>query len=73
MKNKSVVASKGKATIAGKKVEHSDECFHCKQKGHWKRNCPKYLEDLKNGSSTSTGILSYNDKSTNSTSLVYRY
>ncbi|CAN1135668.1 hypothetical protein LINPERPRIM_LOCUS15415 [Linum perenne] len=54
-KNKSVVASKGKATIAGKKMEHSDECFHCKQRGHWKRNCPKYLEDLKNGSSTSTG------------------
>ncbi|CAN0899504.1 hypothetical protein LINGRAHAP2_LOCUS20313 [Linum grandiflorum] len=40
-------------TTTGKKVDPSDECYHCKQKGHWKRNCPKYLEDLKNGISTS--------------------
>src|SRR3954470_20443044 len=23
------------------------ECFYCKGDGHWKRNCPKYLEDKK--------------------------
>ena len=23
------------------------ECFYCKGKGHWKRNCPKYLSDKK--------------------------
>jgi hypothetical protein len=23
------------------------KCFHCKGGGHWKRNCPKYLEDKK--------------------------
>jgi hypothetical protein len=23
------------------------ECFHCKWDGHWKHNCPKYLEDKK--------------------------
>jgi hypothetical protein len=23
------------------------ECFYCKDKGHWKRNCPKYLADKK--------------------------
>ncbi|KAK1662484.1 hypothetical protein QYE76_050643 [Lolium multiflorum] len=24
-------------------------CYYCKEKGHWKRNCPKYLADLKRG------------------------
>ncbi|KAK1628824.1 hypothetical protein QYE76_003139 [Lolium multiflorum] len=23
------------------------ECYYCKEKGHWKRNCSKYLADLK--------------------------
>src|SRR3954451_4038816 len=23
------------------------ECLYCKGDGHWKRNCPKYLEDKK--------------------------
>src|SRR4051812_40446787 len=25
------------------------ECFYCKDKGHWKRNCPKYLANKKAG------------------------
>ena len=25
------------------------ECFYCKGTGHWKQNCPKYLEDKKEG------------------------
>ena len=25
------------------------ECFYCKGDGHWKGNCPKYLEDKKAG------------------------
>ncbi|KAK1606448.1 hypothetical protein QYE76_030121 [Lolium multiflorum] len=25
------------------------DCYHCNGKGHWKRNCPKYLADLKSG------------------------
>ncbi|XP_021751011.1 uncharacterized protein LOC110716672 [Chenopodium quinoa] len=30
------------------------QCFYCKKKGHWKRNCQKYLDFLKkNGASTS--------------------
>ena len=25
------------------------KCFYCKGTGHWKRNCPKYLADKKDG------------------------
>ncbi|KAK1602061.1 hypothetical protein QYE76_007957, partial [Lolium multiflorum] len=25
------------------------DCYYCNGKGHWKRNCPKYLADLKSG------------------------
>ncbi|XP_056684413.1 glycine-rich RNA-binding protein RZ1B-like [Spinacia oleracea] len=25
------------------------ECFYCKKKGHWKRDCLKLKEDQKNG------------------------
>ncbi|KAB5537788.1 hypothetical protein DKX38_015321 [Salix brachista] len=31
------------------KVAADHDCFYCKAKGHWKRNCPKYLEDKRNG------------------------
>ncbi|KAL7600494.1 hypothetical protein Lser_V15G27034 [Lactuca serriola] len=24
-------------------------CFYCNQKGHWKRTCPQYLQDIKDG------------------------
>ena len=25
------------------------ECLHCKENGHWKRKCPEYLVDKKDG------------------------
>ena len=37
----------GKKPKAGPKPE--TECFYCKTNGHWKRNCPKYLADKKDG------------------------
>src|SRR5215216_1613336 len=36
-----------KKTKAGPKPD--TECFYYKGEGHWKRNCPKYLADMKNG------------------------
>ena len=39
--------------VAGKKPKHGPKpktkCFYCKGKGHWKRNCRKYLVDKKAG------------------------
>ena len=46
------VAAPGKP-VAGKKPKHGPEpetvCFYCKGNSHWKRNCPKYLVDKKDG------------------------
>ncbi|XP_078168618.1 uncharacterized protein LOC144563101 isoform X2 [Carex rostrata] len=53
---------KGKApvetTSASRHKAHSDaECYYCKNKGHWKRNCALYLADLKAGNvPNSSGI-----------------
>ena len=41
------VATLEKKPKAGPKPE--TECFYCKGTGHWKRNCPKYLADKKDG------------------------
>ena len=46
-KNYKHVITPMKKTKAGPKPE--TECFYCKQTGHWKRNCPKYLVDKKDG------------------------
>ncbi|KAK1644595.1 hypothetical protein QYE76_062400 [Lolium multiflorum] len=50
--------SKGKFKKGGKKAatppmkpkngpKPDAECYYCKEKGHWKRNCSKYLADLR--------------------------
>src|SRR4051812_42168274 len=48
------VAAPAKKTKVGPKPD--TECFHCKGEGHWKRNFPKYLADLKNGNIKKKGI-----------------
>src|SRR5215216_5022953 len=47
-------AAPAKKPKAGPKPK--TECFYCKGAGHWKRNCPKYLADLKNGNIKKKGI-----------------
>ena len=46
-KNGKQVSTPVKKPKAGPKPE--TECFYCKGNGHWKRNCPKYLADKKDG------------------------
>ena len=46
-KNGKKVAAQVKKPKSGPKPE--TECFYCKGTGHWKRNCPKYLADNKDG------------------------
>ena len=48
------VVTPGKKPKAGPKPE--TECFYCKGTGQWKRNCPKYLADKKDGK-VNKGIL----------------
>ncbi|XP_045810761.1 uncharacterized protein LOC123905172 [Trifolium pratense] len=39
-------------------IAKEGKCFHCNKTRHWKWNCPKYLEDKKNGieSCNSAGV-----------------
>ena len=46
-KNGERVAAQVKKPKSGPKPE--TKCFYCKGIGHWKRNCPKYLVDKKDG------------------------
>ena len=46
-KNGKQVATPMKKPKARPKLE--TECFYCEGNGHWKRNCPKYLADKKDG------------------------
>ena len=43
MKNKS----------SSKDTKPKGKCFYCNKDGHWKRNCPKYLAELREKKATS--------------------
>ena len=45
--NDKQVVTPTKKPKAGPKPE--TECLHCKGNGHWKRKCPEYLVDKKDG------------------------
>ncbi len=46
-KNSKPIAAQVKKPKSGPKP--ITECFYCKGTGHWKRNCPKYLAEKKDG------------------------
>ena len=58
-KKKPALKGKGKriAKPQNKGIQSTSRCFYCSGIGHWKRNCPKFLEDKKNGTvASNSGI-----------------
>ena len=66
--SKEPVQGKGKAKVSEtsmakpkpKGANPDATCYYCNGKGHWKRNCPKYNEDLAAGRVTPIGTISSN-------------
>ena len=46
-KAKKAPSSSGKKKNNSKEKVPKGKCFHCGVDGHWKRNCSKYLSELK--------------------------
>ncbi|KAG8633914.1 hypothetical protein MANES_18G145866v8, partial [Manihot esculenta] len=45
---------KTKAKVPKEIVPKEGICFHCKEPGHWKRNCKLYLDESKKKKSSET-------------------
>ncbi|KAK8540198.1 hypothetical protein V6N12_046489 [Hibiscus sabdariffa] len=65
VKGKKVAKSKGigKTKPKGKNalkpkggINKEGNCFHCDKPGHWKRNCPVYLEDVKKAKAVGASV-----------------
>nr|KAJ0204875.1 hypothetical protein LSAT_V11C500240960 [Lactuca sativa] len=44
-----LVKGRAKFVIVPCTIPKESICFYCQEKGHWKRSCPDYLKDLKEG------------------------
>ena len=53
-KRKGSSKKKGKDKVQAPGPAAKDECHHCKEKGHWKRNCKLYLASLRDKGSKTT-------------------
>ena len=42
-------AERTKSVIVRCAVPKESICFYCQEKGHWRRSCPNYLRDLRDG------------------------
>ena len=47
------------------------ECYYSFEKGHWKRSCPKYLQDINDGKINPSFVGIYGIQSNKSSHVIY--